>query len=72
MNKTSRKTLNIIQKGWHFTNPLIGLPLLYIGTTLLVLHYFLQSSSNIVLIIALILDVVGIIAHYWKIKNNDT
>ena len=70
MNKTSIKKLNFIQKAWHYTNPIIGLPLLYIGTILLVLHYFLQLSSNIILIIAIVLDTVGIIAHFWKIKAN--
>ncbi len=47
----------------------VGLPLMYIGVLLLILHYLLHSTSNILMIVALILEIVGATAHYWKIKK---
>lgn len=47
----------------------VGLPLMYIGVLLLILHYLLHSTSNVMMVIALILEIVGATAHYWKIKH---
>ena len=47
----------------------IGLPLMYIGVLLLILHYLLHSTSNVMMVIALTLEIVGATAHYWKIKH---
>ncbi len=47
----------------------VGLPLLYIGVILLILHFLLHSTSNTLMIVALILEIVGATAHYWKIKR---
>ena len=47
----------------------VGLPLMYIGVFLLILHYLLHSTSNVMMVIALILEIVGATAHYWKIKH---
>ncbi len=47
----------------------VGLPLMYIGVFLLVVHYLLHSTSNVMMVIALILEIVGATAHYWKIKH---
>lgn len=51
------------------TTAVVGLPLLYIGVILLILHFLLHSTSNMLMIVALILEIVGATAHYWKIKR---
>lgn len=47
----------------------VGLPLMCIGVLLLALHYLLHSTSNSLLVVALLLEIIGISAHYWKIKH---
>ncbi len=50
-------------------NNILGLPLVYLGILLLLLHFFLHLSSNILLILALVLEIIGVVGHYWKVKH---
>ncbi len=48
---------------------IIGLPLMAVGVALLVLHALLHAPSNILLVSALLLELVGVAAHYYKVKR---
>ena len=52
-----------------FRSPIIGLPLLYFGVLLMVIHFVFHLSSNLLLTLALTLEIVGVVAHYYKIKH---
>ncbi len=48
---------------------IVGLPLLYTGVGLLVILFFTHSTSNALMTVALLLEITGATAHYWKIKH---
>jgi len=52
-----------------FHSPIIGLPLLYLGVLLMVVHFVFHLSSNIILFTAVVLEILGVTAHYYKIKH---
>ncbi len=45
-----------------------GLPLVYLGVVLLLLHFLLRPESNVPLCIALALEAAGIVSHYRDIR----
>ncbi len=48
----------------------VGLPLVYLGVALLVLHLLLPQATNSLLIIALSCEIIGVIAHYHAVKHS--
>ncbi len=53
-------------KVWRFTGHVFGLPLMYIGVAILVGAFFLDKISNALLITAIVLEIVGAVAHFRK------
>ena len=48
--------------------PIVGLPLLYVGAAMLVVLFFTHHTTNTLMIIAVLLEIIGAMAHYMKIK----
>jgi|GEM_PF-3851191 len=52
-----------------FRSRLFGIPMLYIGVLIMVAHFFFHISSNLLLVIALLLEVAGAAIHFYKIRH---
>jgi len=65
----STKTKDLYARIWRLVSPIAGLPLLYIGAAILALHFFLNMESNAVMVLALTLEIVGIICHCLRIRH---
>lgn len=48
--------------------PIVGLPLLYVGAAMLIVLFFTHHTTNTLMIIAVLLEIIGATAHYMKIK----
>ncbi len=53
-------------KVWQLLSHIFGLPLMYIGVAILVGAFFLDKISNALLITAIVLEIVGAVAHFRK------
>ncbi|MCD7713867.1 MAG: hypothetical protein LUI08_02905 [Prevotella sp.] len=53
----------------YFSSKWDGLALFFIGLALLVVHFLAHSTSNILLIVAIVLEISGLILHYRKIAH---
>ncbi len=65
----SKETKMKEKKVLRYAGALFGLPLLYAGVALLLLHFFLHSRSNALLCIAVAMEIVGVTVHYYKVKH---
>jgi len=52
-----------------FSSPIFGLPLLYIGVILMVVHFAFHLNSNTVLCVAICLEIIGVASHFYKLKH---
>ncbi len=69
MKKSALKTKENALRIWRFISPIADLPLVYAGVVLLLIHYFLHSTSNVLLCLAIVFEVIGTVAHYAKIRH---
>ncbi len=54
------------KKVWQLLNLVFGLPLMYIGVAILVGAFFLDKVSNALLVTAIVLEIVGAVAHFRR------
>lgn len=50
--------------------PLLGRPLLYFGVILMLIHFVFQLHSNWLLIVAFVLELIGVTVKYYQIKHH--
>ncbi len=53
----------------YFSSNQDGLALFFIGLALLAVHFFAHSTSNIILVAAIVLEISGLVLHYRKIAH---
>ncbi len=58
------------EKVLYYIRAAVGLPLMYLGVVLLLLHFLLHTASNGLLIAAIVLELIGVVAHYYKVRRN--
>ena len=63
------KAREILSRIYRKATPIVGLPLLYAGVAMLVFLFFTRSTSNLLMTVAILLEIIGATAHYWKIKH---
>lgn len=50
--------------------PLLGRPLLYFGVILMLIHFVFQLHANWLLIVAFVLELIGVTVKYYQIKHH--
>jgi hypothetical protein len=62
------KALTVLSRICSMAAPIVGLPLLYVGAVMLIVLFFTHHTTNTLMIIAVLLEIIGATAHYMKIK----